>query len=304
MSIFNIVSISGGKDSTALWLLALERGVENIKPVFADTGNEHPETYAYVDYLERELGEVTRVKASFDKQMAKKREFVLTKWEGRGVPQQRIDSAAANLNPTGNPFLDMVKWKGRFPSTKARFCTEELKVLPIMRQVTMPLLKEGHEIISWQGVRADESPSRAKLPESDIDDLGVTNYRPILKWTVEDVFAMHDKYGIEPNPLYKQGVGRVGCMPCVNCNKAELAEIAKRFPDEITRIADWEAEASKTGKLGSATFFHAPEDNPHYTTHGIRHRVEWAKTAHGGKQMDWVSSVDMPTCMSKYGLCE
>ena len=50
-----IVSVSGGKDSTAT-LLALRES--NIPPraAFADTGWEAPETYAYLATLERLLG--------------------------------------------------------------------------------------------------------------------------------------------------------------------------------------------------------------------------------------------------------
>ena len=47
----NIVSVSGSKDSTALLLLAIERGAENLQAVFADTGHEHAQTYEYVQYL-------------------------------------------------------------------------------------------------------------------------------------------------------------------------------------------------------------------------------------------------------------
>lgn len=48
----NIVSVSGGKDSLAQWLLAVEAGV-NFSVVFADTGHEHPQTIEYLDYLEK-----------------------------------------------------------------------------------------------------------------------------------------------------------------------------------------------------------------------------------------------------------
>lgn len=47
----NIISISGGKDSTATALLAVAMETENMQLVFADTGHEHQATYDYVDYL-------------------------------------------------------------------------------------------------------------------------------------------------------------------------------------------------------------------------------------------------------------
>lgn len=51
-----VVSVSGGKDSTACALLALESGMQAAF-VFADTGNEHEETYRYVrEYLPAKLG--------------------------------------------------------------------------------------------------------------------------------------------------------------------------------------------------------------------------------------------------------
>jgi hypothetical protein len=56
-------------------------------------------------------------------------------------------------------------WKGRFPSTRVRFCTFELKHTPIKNQVIDPLLDKYDNVISWQGVRAQESPARADLPK-------------------------------------------------------------------------------------------------------------------------------------------
>lgn len=45
-----IVSVSGGKDSTAMLLKALEEHPrEQIMPVFCDTGWEHPAVYEYLD---------------------------------------------------------------------------------------------------------------------------------------------------------------------------------------------------------------------------------------------------------------
>ena len=135
----NIVSVSGGKDSTATLLLAIEQEVDNLQAVFADTGHEHPTTYEYVDYLEKAVGvPIRRVRGSFHARIANKREVIMRKWTKDGVPQEHIDRALELLVPTGNPFLDLCIWKGRFPSTRRRFCSEELKVLPITNQVMIP----------------------------------------------------------------------------------------------------------------------------------------------------------------------
>ncbi|MFC4102868.1 phosphoadenosine phosphosulfate reductase domain-containing protein [Paenibacillus xanthanilyticus] len=348
----NILSVSGGKDSTAMWLLAIEKGVK-VEPVFADTGNEHPMTYEYLDYLERELGTIRRVKADFSRRIAKRKEYVVTHWPSKlqkDVPGQWIkisdeedlvppafeppdpykpyngvagwrweptvkgmtpeetevivQRALTALVPSGNPFLDLCIWKGRFPSTKARFCTTFLKTDVIYEQVVMPYLEQGFKVVSWQGVRAEESHTRSKLPEREETPEGQEVYRPILRWLVDDVFAIHDRMGVKPNPLYKLGMSRVGCMPCVNCNKGELFEISRRFPAEIDRIREWEAIVKQASKRGAATFF----PTAHGQGNGIDEWVEWSKTTHGGKNMDLLKAIELaddpPMCSSVYGLCE
>lgn len=317
MSEHNIISVSGGKDSTALLLLAIERQPENLQAVFADTGNEHELTYDYVRYLEQATGVPIRwVKADFSRQIAGKREYVLSKWADKGVPQSAIDRAAAALVPTGIPFLDLCIWKGRFPSAGAPFCSEELKRNPIIGQVQQPLLDAGDDIISWQGIRSDESLKRSKLTTNELKKAFSNGaefwiYRPILDWKAEDCFAMHRKHGIKHNPLYEMGMGRVGCMPCINCKKNELLEISKRFPEAVDRIRQWEIAVGEAAKRGFSTFFNieslGPGFQPHeyYEAENIVQIVEWAKTGRGGKQYDWLKTeLDGPLCSSIYGLCE
>lgn len=258
----NLISMSGGKDSTALALLALEQGVENCRFVFADTGHEHQQTYEYVDYLRNALSiDIQVVKADFAERMKTRRDNLPEKWLKDGVPQEKIDKAMAVIYPTGNPFLDLCLLKGRFPSTRARFCSQELKHLPIL-ELTNQWMDEGHKITSWQGVRAEESQARAKL--SEFEEMDRYNhetggqldiYRPILKWSWQDVFDMHDKHGIKPNPLYTQGMGRVGCMPCIHARKDELKQIGQRFPEEIERVAEWERLVAIAAKRDEASFF-------------------------------------------------
>jgi len=64
-----VVSMSGGKDSTATYLWLLEQGVLDrveraggtVRRVFADTGWELDETYAYLDVLADRFGPIDRV---------------------------------------------------------------------------------------------------------------------------------------------------------------------------------------------------------------------------------------------------
>ena len=306
--IHNVISLSGGKDSTAMALLALESETPQTRYLFADTGHEHEQTYRYVEYLRQRLGiTIDVVRANFDAQIAHKREVVATKWRADGVGESVVERALAVLHPTGNPFLDLSLWKGRFPSTKARFCSEELKHNPINKAIEA-MMPNASAIVSWQGVRADESAARRDLPERDVEfgsweptPTGLLILRPILRWTVADVFAMHRKHGIDPNPLYAQGMGRVGCMPCIHARKAELREIAARFPGEIDRLREWEALVGEASKRGKSTFFGLTK-GAILDVDGV---VAWARTTHGGEQFDLLAGIDSPTsCSSIYGLCE
>ena len=337
----NIVSVSGGKDSTATLLLAIERLVDNLQAVFADTGNEHPLTYEYIDYLEQTLGiAIRRVKADFTEQITKKRMYMLANW-GADIYERRVadgmshDQAAeesyrklitatAVMKPSGNPYMDMCLWKTRFPSRKGQFCTSELKTKPINEQVLMPAVDEFDRIVSWQGIRHDESIGRANalMDETVFEDEdgrggGLFIHRPIIHWSANDVFEFHKKMGVKWNPLYEQGMGRVGCMPCINCTKMELREIANRFPEEIDRIHDWERTLSDVSKNDFSTFFHTggidyTASDAHYTTHGVHASVKWARTPKGGKQnpdqiplLPIEDESDEPVaCYSIYGLCE
>lgn len=219
--------------------------------------------------------------------------------------------ALANLYPSGNPFLDLCMWKGRFPSRKAQFCTEHLK-RNMAVEYQMKLIDQGYTVVSWQGVRRDESLNRrdAKLFEKLDDKLYV--YRPIVEWTAEDTFIYAATKNVEPNPLYKCGMGRVGCMPCINASKDEVKEIALRFPEHIDKIASWEKKVIACSKRGGASFFPAPTGGKvvsnklaHAKANDIYQVVEWSKTSRGGKQFSLLTALDEPTaCASSYGLCE
>jgi 3'-phosphoadenosine 5'-phosphosulfate sulfotransferase (PAPS reductase)/FAD synthetase len=306
----NVICISGGKDSTALWIYATKVLKKEVMPIFCDVGNEHPMTYEYIDYLQSKLGKLKIIKADFTDQIERKKKYVQENWKEDFIKkgfteneaQEIIKKVVENLKPTGNPFLDLCIVKGRFPSSQARFCTTELKIIPTLEQVYIPLFESGHKVISWVGVRADESQARSRLEEYEELPEGYTIYRPLLKWNVQNVFEIHQKYQIEPNPLYKQGMSRVGCSPCINSTKENLFQLAIRYPNEIERIAEWERLVGLTSKSQKASFFTAEPEKS-----SIKDYANWSMTAYGGKQVDLLKLIEaeeLPQCSSVYGLCE
>jgi 3'-phosphoadenosine 5'-phosphosulfate sulfotransferase (PAPS reductase)/FAD synthetase len=304
-----VVSFSGGKDSTATALLALDEGAD-CRLVFADTGHEHELTLEYVyNYAPGAFGvPITTVRADFSAEIARKRLFIAEKWESRGVPREGVERALAVLHPTGIPFLDLCLWKGMFPSRKRQFCTQFLKRYPL-DNFMLDLIADGRSVESWRGIRRDESQQRSGAIESEMTPEGWRVVHPIVSWDARRVVSFVQSRGIALNPLYRLGMSRVGCMPCINANKDEIAEIARRFPQHIDRVREWEALVGEAGRRGWTTFFtDAYEDGetPEKIQSRLRidERVRWAQTTRGGRQFSLLKTMAAPECASIYGLCE
>lgn len=203
--------ISGGKDSqaTALWLIH-ESGVprKSIRFTFCNTHNEHRFTYEHIDLLSRRFQE----------------------WGCDPVIW---------LEPELG-FYDLARKKRRFPSRKARFCTQFLKVIPSRLDVQQ-LISQGCDVTVHSGVRAGESKDRAKLMERGYEDMfGCEVNRPILHLSLQETLAISAKYAVPLNPLYSFGVTRVGCFPCINSKKSEVKLISIHFPERIDELREQE----------------------------------------------------------------
>lgn len=316
MSVIHCISVSAGKDSGATAILALEtQPREALRFISCDTGNEDEGFLPYLAYMEKHLDiKIAVLRADFSAEVIRFRQYVRDHWPRKGVPQADCERAIKALVPTGNPFLDLCLWKGRFPSRRAQFCTEFLKTKPSV-EYQLGLIESGlcDAVWSWQGVRIDESEARrtrlqgtgACVIHFQEQGGGIYNYRPILRWRAADCFEAHRIVGLDPNPLYRQGMTRVGCMPCINASKDEVLEISKRFPGHIDRIEFWERTVAAASKRQEASFFPDPNRDAHLNKRGIRNYVEWSKTKRGGQEIDWIRLYEEPkACESAYGLCE
>lgn len=268
-----VASVSGGKDSAALSLWLTEQGIEHDR-VFADTGWEHPATYEYLrGPLTAKLGPIAEVQGR----------------DGGMVP--------------------LIRRKNMFPSRLRRFCTEELKVKPLAAYVRAIQDKCG-DVVNAVGIRAAESEARSKFPEweaSEVFDCDV--WRPLLRWTEQDVIDIHHRHGLAPNPLYLKGATRVGCWPCIFARKSEIKLVADLSPERIDEIRSIEAAIpaipANPAKGQEAprprTYFHGKTTRAG-VPHPIDEVVEWSRTERGGKQF-MLLDTEPPGCM-RWGLCE
>ena len=271
----HVVSVSGGKDSTATVLALREAGIE-ARYVFADTGWEHPCTYQHLDHLREALG-ITIAEVGFPGGMRAK-----------------------------------IRARAGFPGRLQRWCTQELKIKPLRAYHDALQQGLGVETVCVVGIRAEESKARARFAEvEDDDEWGGLVWRPILRWSIADVLAIHHRHGIGVNPLYRQGHDRVGCWPCVMSGKEEIRLIADQDPAIIAEIERLEDECAdertrrnevKPGRYAHATasFFQV--------RHGvspmrIREIVEWSRTDHGGRQLPLLQPAPQGGCM-RWGLCD
>jgi 3'-phosphoadenosine 5'-phosphosulfate sulfotransferase (PAPS reductase)/FAD synthetase len=322
----HLVHVSGGKDSDCCYLLAVERG-RPFRAIMADTGNEHEWTYEHAALLSERTGgpEVEMIRQDFTAAIMRRRDRLPVQWAAAGVPQSYIDRALELLWPTGNPYLDLVLSKGMFAArARKKFCTEELKIRPSDEQVVDPLLAMGRSVVQWFGIRADESVKRANeisYPKVGrgprVNGARLIAFRPILGWSLDDVVAFHKRHGLPMNPLYAMGMKRVGCFPCVNENKASLSVIARKFPEHIDRIREWEQIVSQVsvGWRKAASFRDISTFFPAGTVPGLHRNTiddmaDWSITSRGGRQYNMhhefgpIEDQQWRSCTGGRGDCE
>lgn len=296
-----VLCVSGGKDSTGMTLwLEHESGLTNPRTyIFSDTGHEHEFTVAHVKLLCKTVGhELTIIEGPYT-------------------------------------WLSLAKKKKRFPSAKARFCTEELKVKPLVKwlqtQADLHFETEGAEGIAdpvvLQGIRAAESENRSKLPawqpgDTDFEYNGrqvrsaydCPIWRPIIEFSADDVFDLHRKHDMPWNPLYELGASRVGCFPCIYARKSELKAMFSLDPTLLPRMREYEAEVADVSGRNAASIFSpnktppAFHDREYISPEGVRATYpsidavyRWAMNP---DQMEMEFEGETPACMSQYGLCE
>jgi 3'-phosphoadenosine 5'-phosphosulfate sulfotransferase (PAPS reductase)/FAD synthetase len=311
-SLHYVCGFSGGKDSVATWLhLTRDLKLPNVTCLFADVGHEFPETHAYLDLLENDHGlPLVRLTPTMRDMKGELKPEKICERLGLDPESDWEDT------PLGMEQLAILK--RRFPSTTVRFCTTILKLSPSRRWMNENC--DFEKTIRVSGVRAQESTARAAKDPCAFDDyIGCTLWMPIHAWTHEEVFDLHAKYGIPPNPLYKEGMGRVGCAPCIMARKSELAAIAERKPEAFEKLAAMEDRVAAAVGKEKMSFFATGKTPERFASHicpnsgkrfpdanDVRLWSLGEPPSYGTLSLvfeeDWKE--DASSCQSQYGLCE
>ncbi|MFW5759092.1 MAG: phosphoadenosine phosphosulfate reductase family protein [Bacteroidota bacterium] len=205
-----IVSMSGGKDSTAMLLLMLEKGERVHSVVTFDTGWEFPAMHSHIDKLEA-YTEIPFVRLSPKKPFTYwmfEREIVAKKGDKKG-----------QVHRIGNGW----------PSPMRRWCTR-LKVDSINNYV-----KTVDSPVSCVGYAADEAyrlKSNSKIKRR----------YPLIEYGIDEDEALKicKSHGFHWDGLYNI-FSRVSCFCCPLQSKKELRKLRRHYPELWQKMLYWDS---------------------------------------------------------------
>ena len=180
-----IASFSGGKDS----LVVLDLCTRAIPPtdfevIYSDTGYELPSSLELYEEVKRYYGKrFPALKFT----TTRNHESVLNYWDKIGTP-----------------------------SDTHRWCCSIMKTAPLYRMLKIEGTNKQARILTFDGVRAEESTRRSGYNREGrgVKHDTVINARPILYWNTTEVFLYMFEHKLPINPAYRQGLTRVGCLLC------------------------------------------------------------------------------------------
>ncbi len=164
---FNLVSLSGGKDSTAMLLSMIERNVPISMILFCDTGLEYPAMYRHIEklnsYVQDKLQmEITVLKPEYP-----------FEYYFKDIPiKRKADSPVIQKygeQPNG------YGWAG----SRMRWCTSRLKDMP--RERFLRPYREQYDIYEYVGIAADEQYRLERKRNQDEQHI-----HPLVEWNMTE----------------------------------------------------------------------------------------------------------------------
>ena len=212
------VSLSGGKDSTAMLLLMLERGMPIDMVIFADTCQEFPEIYTHLEKLDKHL---YRERGLHITVLRHPKGFEWLMFEQKKVKLKNIEKRKERGVPlSGNGW----------PSMQVRWCTGQLKTHLIDNAVKK--LKAAQAVRQYIGIAADEA-HRCK-----------GKIYPLVEWGISEEQALQICYdrGFDFGGLYEI-YRRASCWCCPLQRLEELRKLRLYHPELWARLINLDNRA-------------------------------------------------------------
>lgn len=217
------ISFSGGRTSAYLLHQILEANgslPDRVKVMFANTGREMPETLDFV----QECGDRWGVN------------IIWVEYR-RGDRKNIYDIVSHNsASRNGEPFQQLISAKKYLPNVVTRFCTTELKIMPMKKYLVSCGWNKWSAAV---GIRADEA-HRTKKESKD----RWSYWYPLVDAGVSKM-DIYDFWSSQPFDLRLENIN--GKSPLGNCDmcflksEATLAAIARRHPER----AQWWIDIEK-----------------------------------------------------------
>lgn len=151
-------------------------------------------------------------------------------------------------------LLQQVEERGMWPDNNNRYCTSDQKRDQVAKLVTALVneaiekdvvkLPEGDnrpvQVLNCMGLRAEESPARAKKEPFKINTRltngkrQVFDWLPIHKWTLVQVWDCIKKSGVKYHYAYDLGMPRLSCCFCIFAPEDALMVAGAHNPELLT----------------------------------------------------------------------
>jgi 3'-phosphoadenosine 5'-phosphosulfate sulfotransferase (PAPS reductase)/FAD synthetase len=250
-----IVAFSGGKDSQACALHLLDLGVPKSKielwhhDVDGREGSEMmdwPVTRSYVQAFGKAFDlpvYFSWLEGGFEREMNRDNQRkAATRWEN---PDGTIGSAGGDRGKLST--------RRKFPQVcadlRVRWCSAYLKVDVMSTAIRNQERFNHSRTLVVTGERAEESAARANYKTLEVDrsdqrggrkERLVDRWRPVHGWTEREVWAILERYNVNPHPAYRVGFGRVSCQFCIFGNADQWASAKALSPDRFDKLAQYE----------------------------------------------------------------
>ena len=228
------VSFSGGKDSTAMLLMMLEKNEPIHSIIFCDGGWEFPQMLDHIDKVEKYVGmEIVRVRPA--------RDFTYSLLERKVIPRDKNKETYRGYG---------------WPSAYRRWCTRE-KISAIDKyRNTIP------DPIACIGMAYDEF---LRLNSKSSQAAKYKIRYPLVEYQVTEHEALEYCYqkGFDWDGLYTK-FKRVSCFCCPMQGLRELRNLRKYYPELWSQMLEWDAKKPE----------HNPGFRGYKTVHDLEKRFE------------------------------